>query len=650
MKALLLKEFLKEKPLFSESLIHFFLIAITIIVFSPVRNHSFVNYDDNKFIYDNPHIQNGLTWEAIEWAFSADLIFNSPNADFWIPLTFLSHILTVEFFGMDASGHHLINLLLHVLNTVLLFGILKRITGALWPSAMVATLFAVHPLHVESVAWVTERKDVLSTFFWFLTMGAYLWYTKHPTTYRYLLVAFTLSMGLMAKPMLMTLPFVLLLLDYWPLRRFQLHNLRAFGRLVWEKTPLFILVASSILITFLAVKGGGHVSSLESYPLWTRIGNGVVSYVSYMGKMFWPSGLAVLYPQPEEALPVWKVSGAGLLIAVISIQAFRWIHQFPYVMIGWLWYLGTLIPTIGLVHAGLQAMADRYTYVPFIGLFIIIVWGVRDLSYQWAAQKVLLGMMAGITISILMGCTWIQVQHWKNSITLFEHTLKVTEKNYIAHTHLASAYETQGQIREASDHYLKAIHVKANYIPPYLNLGRIKEMAGELEAAKGFYQIVVKGNPNSYQAHFNLANVYIKQGLMDLAKEALEYTLQLHPNFSQAYNNLGFIYHSRNNLGDAHQSFRKAVLYDPNNAEAHQNLGIVLKQKGEYKDAERELLKAIQINPELVQAHRSIGFLYLEDLNNKEKGLFHLYQVKDLLSERDAEVEEAIERIQALSK
>jgi tetratricopeptide (TPR) repeat protein len=362
--------------------------------------------------------------------------------------------------------------------------------------------------------------------------------------------------------------------------------------------------------------------------------------------MIWPSGLAILYPQPDDALNLWKVVGAGLLIAGVSIQAFRWLQKFPYIMVGWFWYLGTLIPTIGLVHAGLQAMADRYTYVPLIGLFLIIVWGVSDLSIQWPARKILLGGLAGATFSILMVCTWLQVKHWDNSITLFEHTIKVTDKNYIAHLHLGSAYQTQGRIKDASVHYQRAIDLKPNFIPPYLRLGRIKEMAGELDEAKRYYQTVVKGDPNSYQAHFSLANIYIKKGQMDLAQQELEYTLKLRPSFSQAKNNLGFIYHSRKDTVAAYKAFQEAVDADPQNAEAHQNLGIILKQRGDFKDAERELLEAIQINPNLIQAHRSLGFLYLEHLNRSKDALNHFFHVRNLLSEPDVELEEAIAKIE----
>lgn len=392
-------------------------------------------------------------------------------------MTWLSHMLDCELYGIRPAGHHLTNVFLHIVNTLLLFLILKRMTGTLWQSAFVAALFAVHPLHVESVAWVSERKDVLSTFFWFLTMLAYVRYVQCPGFSRYLLVVLSFALGLMAKPMLVTLPFLLLLMDYWPIGRFQFGRSDDHGsttprrsvnanrrsqtfRLVWEKAPLLALSAVSSIVTFLVQQSEGALAPIASFPLKVRIANALVSYGAYIGKMVWHGHLAVPYAHPGM-VPVWKFAGAGLLLLSISGLVIRLARQHPYLATGWLWYLGTLVPVIGLVQVGAQAMADRYTYIPLIGLFIMVGWGVPRLLKRWPYRRIMLLVTAGLLLLTLMVCTRIQVGYWRNSVTLFEHAIRVTADNYLAHVTLGIALYQEGRLDEAVVHFSEALRINS---------------------------------------------------------------------------------------------------------------------------------------------------------------------------------------------
>ena len=394
----------KRDTLSSNLLIGLFLILITIVAFWQVKNHNFINFDDHLYISENPYVTQGLTWKSIKWALTADLLTDSVHADFWIPITYLSHIVTAQVFGMDPSGHHLVNLGFHLLNVLLLFLVLQQMTHARWPSAFVATLFAIHPLHVESVAWVTERKDVLSAFFWILTMGAYLRYTKKPGLHRYLLVILLLILGLMSKPMVVTLPFVLLLLDFWPIRRITFsdgnikRNLKKIWNFIFEKLPLFILIIGFSATTFFSMYRVGSVDSLELIPFWSRIHNMLLSYAGYMGKIIYPKNLAIFYPHSNEPLSILQITGAGLLLLSIFILVIVRIRESPYLATGWFWYLGTLVPVIGLVQAGGQSMADRYTYIPMIGLAIMVSWGVPELFGRWPHNKPFLVLVASFII------------------------------------------------------------------------------------------------------------------------------------------------------------------------------------------------------------------------------------------------------------
>jgi tetratricopeptide (TPR) repeat protein len=469
-------------------MISLLLILAIIIAYSQVKNFDFVGYDDQEYVTENSRVKKGLTVEGLKWAFTS---FHSAN---WHPITWLSHMLDCELYGLNPMGHHWTNLIIHMANTILLFLVLKLMTGAIWRSAFVAALFALHPLHVESVAWVSERKDVLSTFFGLLTMGAYYYYVKTSGLKNYLLVIIFLSLGLMAKPMLVTFPFVLLLLDFWPLKRFKLNNDRmlqtdrvtffgfqGFFRLLLEKIPLVIPVVISCILTFLAQKNYGAVQALEALPLINRIANALISYSSYVLKMIWPSSLAVFYPYSKD-LPLWKTGMSCLLLLSVFVFVFRTMKAKPYLLVGWLWYIGTLVPVIGLVQVGEQAMADRYTYIPLIGLFIMVSWGMSDLTFKWHYRKIFLGVCAMIILAALTASTFFQTGHWKNGITLFENAIKVSENNYKAQNNLGAAFSPV-DLDKAIFHFKEALKIKPDYVMALYNLGTALSDKGNYDEA-----------------------------------------------------------------------------------------------------------------------------------------------------------------------
>jgi len=490
-----------------------FLVMVTLAVYRQVQHFDFV-FDDFLYIVENRHVQDGLTLDSVIWACT------TTHAGNWHPLTWLSHMLDFKIYGLNAGGHHLISLFFHIANTLLLFVVFNKMTGDFRQSGFVAVLFALHPLHVESVAWVAERKDVLSTFFWLLTMLSYIWYVKRPEVSKYLLVILFFALGLLAKPMLVTLPFVLLLLDYWPLCRYQVGQSGCFeGQaqqkqpalgLVWEKIPFFVLATISCVVTFLAQKHEGYVRSLDVLPLTVRIANALVSYVKYIGKMIWPTKMAVLYPHPG-VFPWWKIAGAFLLLLSISLLIIRGIKQNPCFAVGWLWYLGTFVPVIGLVQVGSQSMADRYTYVPFIGLFIIIAWGVTAILASRPYSTIGLAALAIICLPVLMALTGKQLGYWENNITLFEHTLEITSNNYLSHYNLGSALEKQGRTEEAIEHYLKALRIRPGYVDAYNNLGVSLFSKRDVKGAIASFREALRIKPDYSRAKNNLEKVLMIQ-------------------------------------------------------------------------------------------------------------------------------------------
>jgi hypothetical protein len=496
------------------------LVVVTYGVYSRVGTFGFTNFDDPDYVAQNAIVQRGLSVEGLKWAFTTGFMGN------WHPLTWLSHMLDCELFGLNPGAHHVSNLAIHCLNTVLLFWVLSRYTRAMERSAFVAGLFALHPFHVESVAWIAERKDVISTLFWIMTMGAYLRYVERHSIRRYLGVLVCFALGLMSKPMLVTLPLVLLVLDYWPLQR-----MRAIGEwrpVLIEKVPLFALAIASSVITFIVQREGGAVGSIERFSITTRIANALVAYTTYIGKTVMPEDLAVFYPHPG-AWPVWQAAGAFVLLALITSVSLALVRRAPYVLAGWLWFVGTMVPVIGLVQVGEQAYADRYTYVPLIGIFIAVVWGIADLALklQWPVIAV-----RGVGIAGLLACgmlTMSQVNHWRDSETLFRHALGATRDNHIAHYSLAQSLSVSGRIYEAVEHYYATLELKPDHEGAHNNLGLTHAIQGKWTIATNHYAQALRANPGNADVHFNMAIALSRLGDATNALVHLRRVLQLNP-------------------------------------------------------------------------------------------------------------------------
>ncbi len=480
-------------------------LAIAAIwVFHDVRTYDFVNLDDPDYIYQNPNIQNGITLEAVKWALTAGYAAN------WHPLTWLSYMLEWQFFGSSAGGYHLTNLILHIANTLLLFIVLKQMTKALWQSAFAAALFALHPLHVESVAWVSERKDVLSTFFWFLTMWAYVRYVNRPKISGYLPVIVFFALGLMAKPMLVTLPFVLLLLDYWPLDRLSPKHIKADKKyplvyLLIEKIPLFAITIASCVITFICQNTAGAVPKGENYAFSIRLANASISYMQYIIKMILPVRLVVLYPHPGVNVSISSAVISAVILLIVTIIVLRFAKNHRYLVTGWFWYLGTLVPVIGLVQVGIQAMADRYSYITLTGLFIIIAWTVPDVLAKWRYKKIALSLSAILIISAMSVCTYFQLHYWQNSLTLYQHALDVTRNNYMAHFGIAGRLYKLGRLNEAIYHYLEAVRIRPGFTPTYVNLSAALYETGRVDEAIARLEDVLRLKPDLPGPMNNLA-------------------------------------------------------------------------------------------------------------------------------------------------
>ena len=519
-------------------LIYSLLVLSTLIAYEQVRKNSFVDYDDLLYITRNQHIKTGINFENITWAFTATYAGN------WHPVTWLSHILDCQVFGLNPKWHHLVNLLFHTANTLLLFWVLKKMTGAIWQSAFVAAAFALHPLHVESVAWVAERKDVLSALFWLLTMAAYLRYVRGGGAKWYVGTLLLFALGLMAKPMLVTLPFVLLLLDYWPLNRLkpadsvervadrkeasEIHYTPNTIRYTLpEKVPFFALSVISSVITFLAQQSDRAMAGADTLALRIRFANAVVSYLRYIGKMVWPSKLAVLYPYHIDRLLFLKAAAAVLVLLGVSILAIRLASRHRYLPVGWFWYLGTLVPVIGFIQVGSQTFADRYTYIPLTGLFIIVAWALPELLAGRRYRKVVLGVSAAIVLLVLSICTHLQLRYWRNSIALFEHTLKVTGDNDTIHYNLGDVFRLGGNPEKAIAHYRQAVKIKPDYIKAINNLGNILAEQGRFDEAVDYFNQGLHFAPNDVWLRYNLAVTFLSAGKADEAVNELSYALQL---------------------------------------------------------------------------------------------------------------------------
>jgi tetratricopeptide (TPR) repeat protein len=512
------------------------LALLTWAVFAQTFRYDFVNYDDPSYVYQNTRITSGLSLPNVVWAFT------HVHSENWHPLTTITHMLDCQLYGLKAGWHHFTNVLLHTIAVVLLFVALQRMTGALWRSAFVAAVFAVHPLHVESVAWIAERKDVLSAVFFMLTLLVYFHYTRAPSVGRYLMVALGVALGLMSKPMLVTLPFVLLLLDFWPLGRIERPRPDATGqllRLVIEKIPLMALSAVSSIITFLAQRGA--IGWTEQLPIMARLSNAVVTYVVYIWQMLWPVKLAVFYPHPENRLPIWVIILAIIVLAGITAAAFALRNRAPYLITGWLWYLGMLVPVIGLVQVGWQGHADRYTYLPQIGLYIAVTWAVADLAVSWRFQRMALGVVAVLVVSILSSRAWFQASYWRDSETLFTHALAVTSNNDVALNNLGIIFLDKGQLDKAIANLQAAIDLRPENGPAHDNLAKALLRKGQVAEAMVHYRKFLEIEPENVEARNTLGTALIQQGHVSEAIAQWQQALAIQPNNGNAASNLAWV-------------------------------------------------------------------------------------------------------------
>jgi Flp pilus assembly protein TadD len=565
--------------------------VLALAAHSGVTANDFIDYDDPEYVTHNPQVKNGLTAEGLRWAWTT---FRTGN---WHPLTWMSLQLDAQLYGLNPAGFHLTNLLLHGANVVLLFGVLRGMTGAVGRSAVVAALFAVHPLHVESVAWVAERKDVLSTLGGLLTLAAYARYAAWPSVGRYLVVMLTLTLGLLAKPMLVTLPCVLLLLDYWPLGRFQAVSVR---RLVLEKLPLLALSAVFSAITLVAQRHGEALPSLEHLPLGTRLATALIGYLDYLRTTIWPSGLAVFYPYPSRAADWSRAALAAVVLAGVTAAVIRSARRRPYLAVGWFWFMGTLVPVIGLVQVGEQVRADRYTYVPNIGLYLMAAWGLGELAVRWRSAVV----PAGIALLALAACLFLtrqQVEYWKDARTLWEHTAAVTRNNYRAHYGLGIALLQQGKMKEGIAQLKEVLRIGYDTPAVRKNLGAALVSQGRAAEAAAHLREALRREPDSAEIHHALGVALFQDGDLEGARAHLQEALRRRPDFAEAHLNLARLWLRLGRFDEAERHAREALRLEPDQAEGHNQLGIVLGRQRKWEEAAACFRRAMELQPGVVR-------------------------------------------------
>ena len=584
------------------------LIAAVLFVYAQVHQFGFVNWDDPPYVTENPHVLGGLSWQSTRWAFTS-----THTGGLWLPLTWLSLMLDVNMWGPAAGGLHVTNVVLHAANAVLLFGLLYRMSGARGRSAFVAALFAVHPLQVESVAWVTERKDVLSTFFLLLTLWAYVAYVSRPTVVRYLGTVVVFALGLMAKPMLVTLPFLLLLLDIWPLERLPLtgparsRSARPGGgghgpvlmRLLLEKVPLLVMAILTSVATFVAQRSAGAISTIGALPLEYRVQIALRSYIAYIAKLLWPSKLAALYPFHAPSPSV--IAGCAVILIAITAIAVLAARRYPYVPVGWFWYLGSLVPVIGLIQVGSQTQADRFTYVPAIGLFIVVAWGAYDLATRWPRGRVALAGAASITLAACSITARVQTGYWRDSLTLWQHTLDVTSENAGGHAYLGLALANLGKTDEAISHYTEAIRIEPKLPDVHVNLANALASQGKTDDAIAHYHDELRMRPNTINAHNGLGSALDDQGKYAEAIVHYRDALRIDPGSAPVLNNLGIALVNQGNLDEAASYLVEAARLAPDDAETHYNAAAVLEKLGRFREAGRLAEETLRRQPDHAQ-------------------------------------------------
>ena len=605
-------------------LIHLCLALAVAAAYWPVRHFEFTNLDDTLYVTNNPRVQQGLTGEGFAWAFTTSY------PAYWQPLAWLSHMLDCQLFGLKAGMHHLTNVLFHIANTLLLFAILNKMTRAPWRSAFAAALFALHPLHVGSVAWVAERKDLLSATFWMLTIGAYVRYVERPDRHRYWLTLGLYVMGLMAKPMLVTLPFVLLLLDYWPLGRTRWlksvvgDNAQASpGKLLVEKLPFLALSVVSSVWTFRTTRTSGAVYSLETMSVGSRVANAAVSYVRYLGKTFWPRGLAVFYPQQSWS-PLVMLGAIAILVGITGVALWR-ARREPQFVVGWLLFLGMLAPVNGLVQVGSQSMADHYLYLPLLGLFMMVAWGIPDRAVERRGRKMIVAAAATLSVGVCAVLCRFQVGYWKNSETLFRHALEVTQDNYLAHLNLGKALSDVGDVQEAIEHYEQSIRIKSDYALSHDNLGSALAQAGRLHEAVEQFDLALQLQPDMADAHCNMGRALVQLGRLPEAIGHYEQAVRLNPDDADAHYNLGNALLASGRVPEAAEHWEQAVRIQPDHVEARNNLAAALAQAGRLQEAVEQFDQVVRITPGDAEAHYNLG-LALEQTGRVREAIAHYEQ------------------------
>ena len=593
------------------------LAVATVALYFPVSHHPFVNYDDDAYVTENAHVQSGLNWNTVRWAFTTYEFVN------WHPLTWISHALDCQMFQLDPGGHHETSVVLHALNTLLLFWVLLRATGSPGPSLVVAALFALHPINVESVAWIAERKNLLSTLFFLLALGAYRWYAREPRVTRYAAVAALFALGLMAKPQVITFPFVLLLWDYWPLQRMfadrtetSSENLatvpaKSFSWLILEKVPLFAICLASAVITLRAEHTGGTLSGIYFHPFSVRLQNAILSYVRYVGKAFWPSGLALYYPYPSgDLLVLWQVIAAFAFLLAVSALVIA-SRRRRYLLVGWLWFLGTLVPMIGLRQVGIQAMADRYAYLSFIGLFIMVCWGVAEWARQRHISSANLAVVSAVALVALAVMTHRQLAYWDDNVTLWSHAVAVTNNNYMAEDHLGGALLADGQLEVAMPHFYRAVSINPDDPDSNLNIGGYEQQQRNFPQAIAQYKKVISATEDSAvvdavvraKAFNNMGYSYRELGDLPHARESFEAAVALNPQYPKAWIGLGLVDQKSGNLGAAIQAYSKAMKLQPSDW-GYLLLARALEQSGDNNAAQSAIQQAKSMTGNFENAQR----------------------------------------------
>jgi tetratricopeptide (TPR) repeat protein len=577
------------------------LIAITVFVYEPVRNFGYVLYDDLEYVSGNANVQGAPLWQSIRFALT------TTRAGGWAPVTALSHVIDVQLFGKDAGPQHIENVVFHVLNVVLLFGLLFRMTGECKPSAFVAALFAVHPLHVEAVAWIAERKDVLSTFLFLLTIWSYVSYTHAPGWPRYLLSLFLFALGSMSKPMVVTLPAVLILLDVWPLGRVRLERgqSKQWLKLVYEKIPFLAISAAAAAVTVWASISRGGVTSVGALPLMQRFTNATVSYAAYIRDMFWPAHLAPFYPY--ESYAAWVV--ALSLVFLLGVTAFTVLSARgrPYLLIGWLWYVVMLAPVSGIIQAGSQSRADRFTYVPLVGLFIMIAWGVPQLLAHWRYRDIALSVAAGLLVCACAVIARQQAGYWTNAFTLWQHALEATNGNYVAHTVLGYALADEGRVDEAIGHYREALALQPNFAESHNSLAIALARQGRFDEAIPEFKAAVNLAPAAPLTHYDLGFALAASGKLDEAIAEYSEAIRQDPGYIEALTKRGDAYQLENRLDQAIADYHEALRIQPNFPDALNNLGLALATQGKYDEAVARYNEALRARPDFPDAHNNLG-------------------------------------------